>query len=274
MEIFDAIYRRRAVRDYTTQAVARETLDRLIDAAIQAPSAVNRQPWIFTVVQDQDLLDRISVKAKTLMLASTPSGGAGEHFRTLLSDPAYQIFYHAPALIVISGEPDERWVVEDCSLAAQNLMLAACAMGLGTCWIGFAEDYLQSPEGKRAIQLDAGVRPVAPIIVGYPKTLPPPVARKPARVHWGPSLSPRNRLFSDVAGFEKYPLLVPERFERIEARGFAGGKNSENDADQHRDGECDRHRYFRKDKGDVDQARHAIAAGKSEAKPCDATYRR
>jgi nitroreductase len=184
VEILDAIYRRRAVRDYTTQVVARETLDRLIDAAVQAPSAVNRQPWIFTVVQDQDLLDRISKNAKALMLATVPPGDTGEHFRTLLNDPAYQIFYHAPALIVISAESDERWAVEDCSLAAENLMLAACAMGLGTCWIGFAEGYLQSLEGKRVVQLDPAVRPVAPIIVGHPKTLPPPVPRKAARVQW------------------------------------------------------------------------------------------
>jgi nitroreductase len=187
MEIFDAIYRRRAVRDYATKAVTREVLDRLIDAAIQAPSAVNRQPWIFTVIQDQDVLDRISKKAKALMLGAELPGEAGEHFRTLLGDPAYQIFYHAPALIVISAEADERWAVEDCSLAAQNLMLAACAIGLGSCWIGFAEGYLRTPEGKNAIQLDARVRPVAPIIVGHQKTVPPPVPRKAARVQWVPA---------------------------------------------------------------------------------------
>jgi nitroreductase len=187
MEIFDVIYRRRAVREYTTQCVARDTLVRLIDAAIQAPSAVNRQPWIFTVVEDQDLLDHISKEAKALMLESAAGGGTTEHFRAMLGDPSFQIFYHAPALVVISAESDERWAVEDCCLAAENLMLAACAMGLGTCWIGFAEAYLQSPEGKHIIQLDPMVRPVAPIIVGHPKALPPPVPRKVPRVQWVPS---------------------------------------------------------------------------------------
>jgi nitroreductase len=186
MDLFDAIYRRRAVREYRTQCVAPDTIDRLIQAAIQAPSAVNRQPWIFSIVQDQDLLDHISAKAKSQMLETLPPGESGEHFRTLLSDPAFQIFYHAPALIVISAETSERWAVEDCALAAQNLMLAACGLGLGSCWIGFAEGYLQSAEGKSLIQVDPAVRPVAPIIVGHPKELPPPVPRKPPRVQWVP----------------------------------------------------------------------------------------
>jgi len=187
METFDAIYGRRAVRDYLPQCIERDRLDRLIDAATQAPSAVNRQPWIFSVVQDQDLLDRISEKSKTLMLETSPAGAAGDHFRTLLTDPSFQIFYHAPALIVISAEIDERWAVEDCSLAAQNLMLAVHAMGLGSCWIGFAEGYLETAEGKAMIQLDPAVRPVAPIIVGHPKTMPQPVARKAPRVQWVPA---------------------------------------------------------------------------------------
>jgi nitroreductase len=186
MELFDAIYSRRAVRDYSSQMVGRDTLDRLIDAAIQAPSAVNRQPWIFSIIQDQDLLDRISEKAKALMLASAPAGEMGDHFRTLLSDPAYHIFYHAPALVVISAQTDERWAVEDCSLAAQNFMLAARALGLGTCWIGFADAYLQTPDGKSIIQLDPVVHPVAPIIVGHPKAYPAPVPRKAPRVQWVP----------------------------------------------------------------------------------------
>ena len=92
METFDAIYGRRAVRDFTSQCMERDTLDRLIEAAIQAPSAVNRQPWIFSVVQDQDLLDRISEKSKTVMLETSPAGTTGDHFRTVLNDPSFQIF--------------------------------------------------------------------------------------------------------------------------------------------------------------------------------------
>lgn len=182
MEISEAIYGRRAVREYTSEHVTHDTLTRLIDAAIQAPSAVNRQPWIFSVVQDQDLLNRISQKSKAFMLETAIAGT--DHFLSLLADPSFHIFYHAPALIVISAGTDDRWAVEDCSLAAQNLMLAAYGIGLGSCWIGFAEGYLQTDEGKSAIQLRSDGRPVAPIIVGYPKGLSPRVPRREPRVQW------------------------------------------------------------------------------------------
>jgi nitroreductase len=156
----------------------------LIDAAVLAPSAVNEQPWIFTVVRDQDLLDRISRQAKAHMLSNPPAAADANRFRKMLADPEFQIFYHAPALILISAIAPGPWIVEDCTLAAENLMLAAHADGLGTCWIGFAQGFLGTPEGKQLLDLPAACVPVAPIIVGHPASVPPPVPRKAPRVHW------------------------------------------------------------------------------------------
>jgi nitroreductase len=76
------------------------------------------------------------------------------------------------------------WAVIDCSLAAENLMLAARAVGLGTCWIGFAQGWLTTPEGKASIGLPAACVPVAPIILGYPKEFPPAVTRNQSEIHW------------------------------------------------------------------------------------------
>ena len=184
MDVVEAIYHRRAVREYTSDLVDQETLKSLIDAAIQAPSAVNQQPWSFAVVRDQNLLDRISRESKRHMLGTMPAVAASEHFRKLLSDPDFHIFYHAPALIVISAVAASPWAVEDCSLAAENLMLATHAEGLGSCWIGFAQPWLASPAGKAALALPAAYVPVAPIIVGRPKTVPPPVPRKTPEIRW------------------------------------------------------------------------------------------
>jgi nitroreductase len=75
-------------------------------------------------------------------------------------------------------------VTIDYSLAAENLILAARAIGLGTCWIGFAQSYLATPEGKAQINLPPAYLPVAPIIVGYPGSFPVPVPRKPAEIRW------------------------------------------------------------------------------------------
>jgi len=183
MDLKEAIYTRRAVREFTADPVDEKTLRDLIDAAVQAPSAVNEQPWLFCVVRDQALLNRISNEAKAYMLRTSPAA-LSPHFHTRLTDSHFHIFYHAPALILISTVAEGAWVVEDCALAAENLMLAAGAAGLGTCWIGFAQGWLGTPEGKAALQLPAGCVPVAPIIVGHPKSAPPPVPRKKPNIHW------------------------------------------------------------------------------------------
>ncbi len=163
MDLKEAIYSRRAVREFTSQPVNEEVLRQLIDAAIQAPSAVNQQPWLFTVVRDKELLARISREAKAHMLKTSAAALASHHFQSVLENPEFDIFYHAPALIVISA-PAGPWIVEDCALAAENVMLAACAAGLGTCWIGFAQGWLGTPEGKSALKLSSTIVPVAPIM--------------------------------------------------------------------------------------------------------------
>ena len=184
MDLKEAIYTRRAAREFTTEPVDEKTLRQLIDAAIQAPSAVNQQPWSFSVVRDKALLDRISREAKAHMLKTTSAGLLSHHFQEILSDKNFHIFYHAPALIVISAIEQSPWTVEDCSLAAENLMLAARAAGLGTCWIGFSQAWLGTAEGKGTLNLPATYVPVAPIIVGHPKSDPPPVTRKEPQIHW------------------------------------------------------------------------------------------
>ena len=184
MNINEVISGRRSTREYTTQALDEAIIRRLIKAAIQAPSAINQQPWTFTVIRDQGLLDRLSREAKAHMLATMPASIESEHFHSILHDEDFQIFYHAPALILISGNTQGQWIVEDCSLAAENLMLAACADGLGSCWIGFAQRFLDTPQGKRLLGLPTEWLPVAPIIVGHPKSLPAPVQHREPEIRW------------------------------------------------------------------------------------------
>jgi nitroreductase len=183
MELKEAIYGRRAVRDYTPTAVDESDIRNVIDAAIHAPSAINQQPWRFTVVRDTKLLAQISAEAKAHTLRKPPTELASPHFRSLLDDPHFNIFYNAPVLVVISA-PAGPWAVEDCALAAENLMLSAHATGLGTCWIGFAQAWLATPEGKALLMLGETEIPVAPIIMGHPKSASAAVPRNAARIHW------------------------------------------------------------------------------------------
>ena len=183
MDLNEAIYARRAVREFTGAAVDEATIRQLIDAAIQAPSAVNEQPWSFVVVREQAMLERISHDAKAYLLRTTPVG-LSPQIRDRLSDPQSRIFYRAPVLILICSVTESPWAVEDCALAAENLMLAARAAGLGTCWIGLAQKWLATPQGKAVLELPPDCLPVAPIIVGHPKAWPPAVPRNEPRIHW------------------------------------------------------------------------------------------
>ena len=184
MDIWEAIRKRRAVRDYRPEPVTEPLLRRLIEAGSWAPSAMNGQPWRFIVITDNNLLERVSGKAKRWMLENDPLARENQRLHSELNDPEYQIFHHAPAVIVIAAPSHVRWSLEGCTLAAENIMLAATALGLGTCWIGLAEGWLNSAEGLTALNLDAGSHIVAAIAVGYPRIEPPQVARRVPSVIW------------------------------------------------------------------------------------------
>ena len=184
MNVLQAIRERRAVRDFTSQPVSQASLRQVISAASWAPSAMNAQPWHFTVVTDKAILDEISTRAKAWMLANMPALRQAGHFRDLLSDPSFHLFYRAPALVVISAPADMQWATEDCALAAQNLMLAAVDIGLGTCWIGFAQGWLTSREGRELLNLAPDKVVAAPIAVGYPRVSQAIVPRKAIAISW------------------------------------------------------------------------------------------
>lgn len=184
MNLDKAIHGRRAVREYKRDGLDEQTIRGLVDAAIQAPSAINQQPWGFTVVRDQHLLDQISHEAKIYMLATTPPDQLPEQLLSHLRNPEFQIFYHAPALVVISADNAGLWAIEDCALAAQNLMLAAYAAKLGSCWIGFAQKFLGTEVGKSLIRCPSKWVPIAPIIIGHPAAPVAPVPRKEPIIEW------------------------------------------------------------------------------------------
>ena len=194
----EVLYRRRAVRSYRPDVIDGERLQRLLDAAVHAPTARHQEPWEFVVVQNAGLLQRISNRAKELARANAahhgnvlkPPGAPGDGVASPLADPGYNIFYDAGTLVVICARltpdfftpdswPAHSFVVADCWLAAENLMLAACADGLGTCCIGFAVPALNDPLIKAELGIPSAVEAFAPIIVGVPAGVTPLVSRKP-----------------------------------------------------------------------------------------------
>jgi nitroreductase len=184
MELEEAIIGRRSVRSFTHAAIDPILIEQLIQAAVQAPSAMNRQPGVFTVVRNQGDLLHISHEAKRHLLATAEPSKESDQFHAMLNDANFNIFYHAPALIVISARETAPWAIEDCALAAQNLMLKAHAMALGTCWIGFAQSFLNTPQGKDILHLSVNCLAVAPVIVGHPKLATRQVPRNSPEIHW------------------------------------------------------------------------------------------
>ena len=102
----------------------------------------------------------------------------------MLTSPDFNIFYNAPVLVVICATTPDDMALKDCCLAAQTLMLAAYAEGLGSCWIGFSEAWLNTPDGKSKLGIPENFRPVAPIILGFPKGTREVTERRPPDIRF------------------------------------------------------------------------------------------
>jgi len=179
LELLDAIHQRRSIRKFTKQTVNKGLIEELIDASVWAPSASNGQPWGFVIIQDQAYLRELSDKAKAGILEKLDVLPALEQYRGSMENKAFNIFYNAPALVILYGKKDNPHTDHDCSLAAQNFMLAARDKELGTCWIGFSEAVCGSTEFKKIHNIPEEYKLVAPIILGYPDHFPKnPISRK------------------------------------------------------------------------------------------------
>lgn len=146
-EVICAIEGRRSIRSYRTDPVPEEKLKAVVKAGLMAPSAMNQQSWHFVVI----------------------SGKGAERYRTyciekLGRDP----YYGAPAMILVFGKKDAIAPVCDGSLAIGNLLLAAKALGLGSCWIHCVNDLFKEEAAAAEWGVPAGYRPVGSVALGFP----------------------------------------------------------------------------------------------------------
>jgi nitroreductase len=173
MKLLEAIKGRRSVRSFKQNRIPKRALNQILEAAVLAPSAGNRQPWEFILVTKQELKQEL-VKV---------AGGQ-------------QFIGEAPTIIVVCanetrsaqryGSRGRRlYCLQDTAAAIQNIILTAYSFGLGTCWVGaFNEN-----AAKRVLQVPEGIRPVAIIPLGY--SVEKPSARS-------------RRLLAEVLHFEAY----------------------------------------------------------------------
>jgi nitroreductase len=168
--VIEAIKSRRAIRSFEDKPVPEPAIQTMLEAATYAPSAINIQPWKFTIITNKDAMKQLSDNAKPALIRMLPDVGDEGlvGLKKRLSDPQYNLFYNAPLLIFVSGVKSH-YAVYDCSMAAQNMMLAAYTLGIGSCWIGSAVALANDPKIKVELGVPDDHEVHAAVIFGYPK---------------------------------------------------------------------------------------------------------
>jgi nitroreductase len=165
--ILDIIFKRRSIRKFQEKEVKAEILQQLLQAAMAAPSANNGMPWEFVAINEKPIMEQLRAKMKY-----------GN--------------YNAPAALMVLGnlniaqsKSSQKFWVQDCTAAVENILIAAAGLGLGTVWIGSfpKEDVMQLE--REILGIPEDIMPLALIYVGYPAENPPARTQyEESRVHW------------------------------------------------------------------------------------------
>ena len=179
--VLQAISDRRSIRGYAPEQITMGQRDALVKAALESPSAMDRQPWHFSVVQDRALLSEINEAARAHAMLDAASYAASR-----FSDPAYDVFYGAPTVIFISLEKNAPAIQQiDTGIAAENLALAATGLGLGSVILGMPREAFLSEQGdafRARLDFPAGYDFAIAVAVGTGTTTKPAHAEKPGKV--------------------------------------------------------------------------------------------
>jgi nitroreductase len=149
MEVQKALLNRRSIRKYKDQKLSKEKIDKILKAAMYAPSAMNLQAWQFIVIDDKEIL-----------------------IDTIKSIPYAEMLRQSAAAIIVCGdssvEKNESWLLQDCSAAIQNILISAHGLGIGSCWIAIhgMDDVYKSI--KTQFKLPENIVPVSLISLGFP----------------------------------------------------------------------------------------------------------
>ena len=154
----NVLFERRSVRNFRDQEVEDEKIERMLRAAMQAPSARNQQPWNFIVVRDRERMNKLASEFSTMRMLD-----------------------HAPLCIALLGNMEvltspRRWS-QDLSAATQNLLLEAHLQGLGAVWLGvYPEEERMDPVAE-VLEIEDPLVPFALVAIGYPEEYPKPIDR-------------------------------------------------------------------------------------------------
>ncbi len=167
--VIECINSRASVRKYKADQVPKEDIDKILECGVRAPSGMNSQCLEFLVIQDKERISAINKAAKPVFRDHMIKiGQISDYISKICEDDSKNIFYNANTLIMIYAKQGTFSPEVDGSLAAENIMLSAHALGYGTCYIGFAMPYMDSAEFREEYNIPNDRIMAACLILGVP----------------------------------------------------------------------------------------------------------
>lgn len=164
------ILNRRSTRAYKPEQIRAEDLDLILQCAINAPSALNKQSWEVRVIQKPELINAINEGFVKYASSKRMEGNASKS-----QEPNFSVFHGAPTVIVVANDTKNDYSEVDCGLLGQNILVSAESMNLGTCVVGGVIAYLSTPEAKDLVaqlNLPLNYKPLYTITIGYKNQWP------------------------------------------------------------------------------------------------------
>lgn len=190
-EVMNTILHRRSIRRFDSRQIEESALQEILQAGLYAPSAGGRQDVIFAVCQDREINERLGriKRANSHPRMATAASYVSREQPSIADDPKLtNAFYDAPTVITFFAPKQFLFSVDDCAVAAENMMLAADALGIGSCYIGQGWPAFADPYGQEVLKnwrIPTDHYAVMQLVLGYPREgdrHPTPKPRKEDRV--------------------------------------------------------------------------------------------
>jgi len=166
-EILKTIAGRYSCRDFTGAAPTDDQIKAIAEAALAAPSGMNRQPWHIIIVNNKGLIDELDVEAMGILAAAEDKSGYER-----IKSRGGKVYYNAPCMVIVASD-GSGFAAMDCGILSQNVTLAAASLGLGSVICGMAGIPLSGPRGdelKKRLKFPDGYRFEIAILVGMAKS--------------------------------------------------------------------------------------------------------